>query len=90
MARKIVECVPNFSEGRDPAKIKEITNAIVSAPGVTLLDVDPGADTHRTVATFIGDPDAVEKGSDKHPERFSDFGEITILPLRDPMTLESE
>jgi hypothetical protein len=38
----------------------------------------------------VGDPEAVEQGSDKHEERFSDFGEITILPLRDPMTLEME
>jgi len=63
MARKIVECVPNFSEGRDPEKIKEITDAIVAAPGVTLLDVDPGADTNRTVVTFIGDPDTVAEAA---------------------------
>jgi glutamate formiminotransferase/formiminotetrahydrofolate cyclodeaminase len=55
----IVECVPNFSEGRDTAKIAAITGAIESAPGVTLLDVDPGADTNRTVVTFVGAPEFV-------------------------------
>lgn len=58
MALRIVECVPNFSEGRDPAKIKQITDAIASVAGVRLLDVDPGADTHRTVVTFVGEPEA--------------------------------
>jgi glutamate formiminotransferase/formiminotetrahydrofolate cyclodeaminase len=55
----LVECVPNFSEGRDPHKIKAITDAISAVPGVKLLDVDPGADTHRTVVTFVGEPQAV-------------------------------
>ena len=55
---KIVECVPNFSEGRDLAKIKQITDAIESVAGVKLMDVDPGAATNRTVVTFIGDPEA--------------------------------
>ena len=54
---KIIECVPNFSEGRDMAIIKKITDAIESISGVTLLDVDPGADTNRTVITFIGEPE---------------------------------
>ncbi|MFQ6610490.1 MAG: glutamate formimidoyltransferase, partial [Fidelibacterota bacterium] len=56
---KIVECVPNFSEGRDLNKIKIITDAISSVSGISLLDVDPGADTNRTVVTFVGDPDTV-------------------------------
>lgn len=55
----LVECVPNFSEGRDPQKIKAITDAIAAVAGVRLLDVDPGADTHRTVVTFVGEPQAV-------------------------------
>jgi len=55
---KIVECVPNFSEGCDLAKIKQITDAIESVAGVTLMDVDPGAATNRTVVTFVGDPEA--------------------------------
>ncbi|HJU82879.1 MAG TPA: glutamate formimidoyltransferase [Holophagaceae bacterium] len=56
--QKLVECVPNFSEGRDRAKIKLITDAIEAVPGVRLLDVDPGADTNRTVVTFVAEPDA--------------------------------
>ena len=56
---KIVECVPNFSEGRDLNVIRQITDAIESVQGVQLLDVDPGASTNRTVVTFIGPPDAV-------------------------------
>lgn len=59
MAHKVVECVPNFSEGRDMAKIRQITQAIEAVAGVSLLDVDPGADTNRTVVTFVGSPDAV-------------------------------
>ncbi len=65
MSRKIVECVPNFSEGKDPAKIKQITAAIEAVQGVELLDVDPGADTNRTVVTFVGEPEA----SPKRPSR---------------------
>ncbi len=55
---KIVECVPNFSEGRDLKIIDQITNTIKSVKGAYLLDVDPGADTNRTVVTFVGDPDS--------------------------------
>lgn len=57
--RKLVECVPNFSEGRDRAVIDAISGAIRSVAGVSLLDVDPGADTNRTVYTFVGEPEAV-------------------------------
>ncbi len=57
--RKIVECVPNFSEGRDMAALEKITDEIKKVPGAELLDVDPGRDTNRTVVTFAGDPDAV-------------------------------
>jgi len=56
---KLVECVPNFSEGRDLAKIDQITKEIEDTEGAKLLDVDPGKDTNRTVVTFIGTPDAV-------------------------------
>ncbi|MBX7194253.1 MAG: glutamate formimidoyltransferase [Sandaracinaceae bacterium] len=59
MTQPLVECVPNFSEGRDPAKIKAITDAIEAAGGVQLLNVEPGIDTNRTVVTFVGSPDAV-------------------------------
>jgi len=63
MSRKLVECVPNISEGRDAAKIKQVTDAITAVPGVELLDVDPGADTNRTVITFVGEPEAVLEGA---------------------------
>src|SRR3954449_971111 len=56
--QKIIECVPNFSEGRDLDVIRQITAAIESVDGVSLLNVDPGASTNRTVVTFAGDPDA--------------------------------
>ena len=56
---KLVECVPNFSEGRDKSVIDAIAAAISSVAGVKLLDVDPGADTNRTVYTFVGGPQAV-------------------------------
>ena len=56
--RKLIECVPNFSEGRDLEVIRQIADAIESVDGVSLLDVDPGASTNRTVVTFVGSPDA--------------------------------
>jgi len=60
---KLVECVPNFSEGRDAEKIRSITLEIEAVPGVKLLDVDPGASTNRTVVTFIGSPEAVAEAA---------------------------
>lgn len=57
--QKIIECVPNFSEGRDMAVIKQITDVIEAVEGVKLLDVDPGKATNRTVVTFVGEPEAV-------------------------------
>jgi len=56
--QKLIECVPNFSEGRDQNVIRQVTDAIKSVEGVSLLDVDPGASTNRTVVTFVGSPDA--------------------------------
>ena len=56
---RIVECVPNFSEGRDRPKIDAIVDAMRAVAGVTVLDVDPGADTNRTVVTLVGTPDDV-------------------------------
>jgi len=56
--QKLIECVPNFSEGRDQNVIREITDAVKSVEGVSLLDVDPGASTNRTVVTFVGNLDA--------------------------------
>ncbi|MCX6569407.1 MAG: glutamate formimidoyltransferase [Candidatus Aminicenantes bacterium] len=60
---KIVECVPNFSEGRDLEKIKAIVREIEAVPGVKLLDVDPGESTNRTVVTFLGTPEAVQEAA---------------------------
>src|ERR1039457_854434 len=61
--QKLIECVPNFSEGRDPEIIRQITAAIEAVEGVSLLDVDPGASTNRTVVTFVGSPEAVVEGA---------------------------
>lgn len=62
---RIVECVPNFSEGRDKDKINAIVREIEAVPGVKLLDVDPGESTNRTVVTFIGEPEAVKEAAFK-------------------------
>ena len=59
MSAPLVECVPNFSEGRDPKVIEAVVAAIGAVDGVTVLDVDSGASTNRTVVTFVGAPDAV-------------------------------
>ena len=59
MARPLIECVPNISEGRDKAKIEAIARVAETVEGVRLLDVDPGATTNRTVITFVGEPEAV-------------------------------
>ncbi len=61
--KQLVECVPNFSEGCDTNKIKQITDAIRSVNGITLLDVDPGHDTNRTVVTFVGSIANVEEAA---------------------------
>ena len=60
---KLVECVPNISEGRDRRVIDAVADAVRGVEGVTLLDVDPGADTNRTVITFIGPPDSVAEAA---------------------------
>jgi len=59
----IVECVPNISEGRNPAVIKEVIDAIEAVADIRLLDVDPGEKTNRTVITFVGPPAAVEEAA---------------------------
>lgn len=59
MIKRIIECVPNFSEGRDLSVIKQITDTIEKVEGVKLLDVDPGEATNRTVVTFVGEPEPV-------------------------------
>ena len=70
---KLVECVPNFSEGRDHDVIALITAEIVGADGVELLDVDPGAATNRTVVTFVGTPEAAEEAAFRAIARASEL-----------------
>src|SRR5512136_1326046 len=61
--KRIIECVPNFSEGRNADVIKQITDEIRSIEGVKLLNVDPGRATNRTVVTFVGDPESVSEAA---------------------------
>ncbi len=92
--KQLIECVPNFSEGRDMAVIKQITDEIEKVDGVTLLDVDPGAATNRTVVTFVGTPDevieaafrAVKKAAEiidmrHHKGEHPRFGATDVCPL---------
>lgn len=94
MEKRIIECVPNFSEGRDMVIIRHITDVIQSVEGVKLLDVDPGKDTNRTVVTFVGDPEsvseaafrAVKKASElidmsKHKGAHPRMGATDVLPF---------
>jgi glutamate formiminotransferase/formiminotetrahydrofolate cyclodeaminase len=74
---KLVECVPNFSEGRDREKINTITKEIESTPQVTLLDVDPGESTNRTVVTFIGTPEGVKEAAFKAIKKASEILDMT-------------
>jgi glutamate formiminotransferase/formiminotetrahydrofolate cyclodeaminase len=91
---KIIECVPNFSEGRNSQIIKQITDAIEEVDGVCLLDVDSGKATNRTVVTFVGEPEAVceaafravKKSTEvidmsKHHGEHPRFGATDVLPL---------
>src|SRR3982074_2655357 len=70
---KLIECVPNFSEGRDQNIIRQITGAIESVEGVSLLDVDPGATTNRTVVTFVGSPDAAVEAAFRGIQKASEL-----------------
>jgi glutamate formiminotransferase / formiminotetrahydrofolate cyclodeaminase len=70
---RLIECVPNFSEGRDAAVIRQITNAIESVRGVRLLDVDPGESTNRTVVTFIGAPEPVGEAAFRAARKAADL-----------------
>ncbi len=92
--KQLIECVPNFSEGNDMEIIKQITNEIESVEGVSLLDVDPGKATNRTVVTFVGTPDevceaafqAVKKASElidmrHHKGAHPRFGATDVCPL---------
>ncbi len=91
---KIIECVPNFSEGRDMHILSQITDEVKSLEGVKLLDVDPGKATNRTVVTFVGDPEgvleaaflAVKKASQlidmrHHTGEHPRFGATDVCPL---------
>lgn len=92
--KKILECVPNISEGRDPAVIEAVSSVVNDVEGVSLLDVDPGKATNRTVITFAGDPDAVieaafrviQKASElidmsKHSGAHPRMGATDVCPL---------
>ena len=92
--KRIIECVPNFSEGRDMNVIKQITDAIESVEGIKLLDVDPGEATNRTVVTFVGEPEPVveaafrgaQKAAElidmrKHHGAHPRMGATDVLPL---------
>ena len=63
MEKRLIECVPNISEGRDMNKIKAIAGTVEQVEGIKLLDIDPGAATNRTVITFVGEPDAILEGA---------------------------
>src|ERR1700743_3269161 len=63
MTNKLIECVPNFSEGRDLNIIRQITDEVESVEGVRLLNVDPGKATNRTVVTFVGEPAAISEAA---------------------------
>jgi glutamate formiminotransferase/formiminotetrahydrofolate cyclodeaminase len=77
MEKKIIECVPNFSEGRDMEIIKQITDVIESVAGVKLLDVDPGKDTNRTVVTFVGTPEEVCEAAFRSVRKASEIIDMT-------------
>lgn len=92
--KQLIECVPNFSEGRDMHVIKMITDEIEKVEGVKLLDVDPGAATNRTVVTFVGTPDAVVEAAfvgirkamevidmSKHKGEHPRFGATDVCPM---------
>lgn len=92
--KQLIECVPNFSEGRDMSVIKAITDEIESVDGVQLLDVDPGKATNRTVVTFVGEPEpviqaaflAIKKAAEvidmsKHSGEHPRMGATDVCPL---------
>lgn len=92
--KRVLECVPNFSEGRNMDVIKEITNAIESVEGISLLNVDPGFATNRTVVTFIGSPEDVIEAAFRGIEKAAEvinmklqigehprFGATDVCPL---------
>ncbi len=76
--KKLIECVPNFSEGRDMAVIKQITNEIESVDRIKLLDVDPGRATHRTVVTFVGTPDEVIEAAFRAVKKAAELIDMSV------------
>ena len=76
--RKIVECVPNFSEGRRKEVIDQIVEAIATVPGVHVLDVQSDADHNRTVATFAGEPEAVEEAAFRGIEEAAELIDMNL------------
>jgi glutamate formiminotransferase/formiminotetrahydrofolate cyclodeaminase len=78
MSDKLIECVPNFSEARNPAVIKEITGIIEQVDGVRLLDVDPGPDMNRTVVTFVGSPEGVKEAAFNAIKKASELIDMSI------------
>jgi glutamate formiminotransferase/formiminotetrahydrofolate cyclodeaminase len=94
MEKEIIECIPNFSEGRDMNIIKQVTDTIIIIKGIRLLNVEPGKDTNRTVVTFIGPPEevieaafsAVKRASElidmsKHHGEHPRIGATDVCPL---------
>ena len=92
--KQLIECVPNFSEGRDEKIIRQITDSIQSVDGIKLLNVDPGKDTNRTVVTFVGEPEQVIEAAfrgakmaarlidmSKHKGEHPRFGATDVCPL---------
>jgi len=92
--KKIIECVPNFSEGRDPKIISQIAQAIESVSEISLLNIDPGKATNRTVITFVGEPELVIEAAfrgiqkaaalidmRKHCGEHPRFGATDVCPL---------
>ena len=94
MEKRLIECVPNISEGRDSDKIKTIAEVVETIEGVKLLDIDPGKATNRTVITFVGEPEKVidaaflliKKAAElidmsKHSGEHPRFGATDVCPL---------
>ena len=94
MEKRLIECVPNISEGRDSAKIKAIAEVVETVEGVKLLDIDPGNATNRTVITFVGTPEKVIEAAfllikkaaelidmSKHSGEHPRFGATDVCPL---------
>ena len=79
MDRKLLECVPNFSEGRDAKIIEKIVNEVKTTKGVTLLNVDPGKATNRTVVTFVGNPDSVIEAAFKLIKKSSELIDMEMV-----------